>query len=809
MHPDVDRLLVELTLEEEVALLSGADTWRTAAIERLGIAPLKMSDGPVGVRGDGAATAACFPSAIALAATFDPDLVEEVGRALADELGSKGSQLLLAPTVNLARHPLGGRNFECYGEDPALTATMGVALIRGVQHDGHGACVKHYVVNDTEYRRLSVSVEVDERPLREVYLAPFEAAVEAGVWAVMAAYPRIGGTFATEHAPLLTGVLRDEWGFDGVVISDWGATHHPSAVAAGMDLEMPGPPRALGDRLVDAVRRGEVDEADVDRAVARVLDLLERGGRLGGPALPAESAIDRPEHRALIRRAGATGMVLVRNDGILPLSLPALRRVAVVGPNGEPGRIQGGGSAQVPAHRSVSPVEGLRARLGAGVEVTWSQGCLTHRYLPMVPSGAWSADEGVTRPVQVETFATPDLSGEPVAQRASSRIGAFHQGPQLDLPSPVSWSRRWRARYVASATGPHTFGVTAVGPSRVVVDGVEVVDNWTDPQPGGSFFAKGSTEARGVVELERGQEAEIVVEWSRAPDPDVVGLRFGVLPPVDEEDLLATAERQAAAADVVVAVVGLDAEWETEGVDRAGWELPGRQAELVERVLAANPRTVVVVNAGGVVHLPWLDRAPATLLAWYPGQELGDALADVLVGAVDPGGRMPLTVPARLADAPTWLDVPGDGGSLFYREGLFVGHRWYDARQIEPLVPFGHGLSYARLELGEPELVADRPDEVVVAVDVANRSDRAGRAVVQLYLEPPAGPLTRPVRLLAAFRALDVAGGASGRAELVVPRRRFEVWDPERRAWSLPAGRYRLHVATSSRDLAGSVVVER
>jgi beta-glucosidase len=807
---DLDVVLGQLTFDEKVSLLSGADTWRTTPIERLGIAPLKLSDGPVGVRGDATTTAACFASAIGLAASFDPDLALAVGRALDDELATKGAQVLLGPTVNLARHPLGGRNFECYGEDPLLAATMAAAMITGIQARGRGACVKHFVANDTEYRRLSVSVEVDERTLREVYLAPFEAAVTAGVWAVMAAYPRIGGTHATEHRDLLDGVLRREWGFGGVVVSDWGATHSPRAAAAGTDLEMPGPARAYGDRLVGAVRRGEVSEADVDRRARAVLGLLSRAGRIGGPPLGAESAVDRAEHRDLIRRAGAAGTVLVRNDALLPLDPSVLSRVAVIGPNAHPGRIQGGGSAQVPAHRAVSPLEGLRQGLGGGVVVDWHPGCLAHKFLPQVPLEAWCDAGEVERPVRLEVFPTPDLSGDPVQARATRRIGALIQGLQDGMPDPMSWSRRWRGRYRAGASGPHTFGVTAVGPARVLVDGALVVDNWTAPLPGESFFTKGSAEARSAVDLEAGQEVDVVVEWSRGTDPDLVGLRFGILPPTDEDVMMAAAVAAAAAAEVAVVVVGLDADWETEGVDRAGWDLPGRQAELVGRVIDANPRTVVVVNAGGVVDLPWLERAPATLIVWYPGQELGHALADVLLGRVDPGGRLPVTFPARLEDGPTWLDVPGDADRLHYREGLFVGHRWYDARRIEPRIPFGHGLSYAELHLGPPVLAGDRADggaEIVVPVE--NRSERAGRAVVQLYLEPPAGAHTRPVRALAAFAALDVPGRSTVEARLRVPRRRFEVWDPDRSGWVLPSGSYRLRVGASSADLGAAVAVER
>ena len=812
-RPAIQSLLDQLTIDEKVSLLSGADTWQTVAVERLGIGAVKVTDGPNGARGDSTtgARAVCLPASIAVGASFDVELVAEVGRLLGREAVRKGSQVLLAPTINIARHPLGGRNFESFGEDPSLTAAMAVAYITGVQDEGVGACAKHFVANDVEYRRMTVSSEVDERTLREVYLAPFEAVVDAGVWSLMASYPKLNGQHCTEHEWLLTDLLRDEWGFDGLVMSDWGATHHRSRpVNAGLDLEMPGPPRALGAALRSAIDEGEVDEETLDRRVMQVLDLAARAGRIesiddGSIDTIPEQSIDLPEDRALARRAATDGMVLLSNPRDL-LPLAPSKTVAVIGPNASPGVIQGGGSAQLAAHRVIAPLEGLQAELGEWI-VADEVGCLTDRYLPQVDPDDWDGDG---RSVDLQIFATNDLTGEPAVERSVGTVYAMLAGGVAGLPDPDVWSQRWNGRLVIGEGGEHQFSVLATGPSRVFVNGDLVVDNWTDPQPGDAFFQFASSEVIGSVELEAGSVADVTIEWLPEPGGFLSGLRFGHLAPVDEDALLDRAVAAAAGADVAVVVVGLDAEWETESHDRPMFGLPGRQDELVERVLAANPDTVVVINAGGPVDLPWLDDVGAALMAWYPGQEFGSALADVLTGASDPGGRLPVTFPRSLDDAPTAGIVPGDGDLLHYGEGLLVGHRWYDSKGTDPLRPFGYGTSYATFEYGEADLVSggDAGAPAIVELVVRNTSDRSGKAVVQLYSEAPSGAVERPVRQLVGFAAVHLDAGAEETVRVDTTHRAFEIWT-ESDGWHTPSGDYRLHVATSSRDVLQTLTVAR
>ncbi|MCP5033488.1 MAG: glycoside hydrolase family 3 protein [Actinomycetia bacterium] len=833
-----------LTLEEKVTLVSGQDVWRTSAITRLGLGAIKVTDGPVGARGDSTtgARAVCLPATIGLAATFDRDLAIEFGRLLGRETKRKGAQVLLAPTVNMARHPLGGRNFESFGEDPLLTAQMAVAYVQGVQSEGVAACGKHFVANDVEYSRMTISSEVSDTLLREIYLAPFEALVEAGIWSLMASYPKLNGQFCTENHWLLTTLLRHEWGFDGLVMSDWGATHHRSRpILAGLDLEMPGPARAFGPNLLAAIADGEVNEDDIDTRVRAVLDLANRTGRLGlseaesGVDADTERSINEPGEQALARAIAADAMVLVANDGLLPLDETTLSSLAIIGPNAEAAVEQGGGSAQVPAHYVISPLEGFRAAL-PNVELSFQSGCLAHRYLPPIPTDHWLGPDTDTNadtntvgggPITVDEFSDFEPTGEPTRSRRTHSVAAFIHGDQEHRAG----SQRWTGHLPIESSGRYRFAVLAVGRSRVLIDGVLVVDNWTDPQPGEAFFQMASSEVVGEVDLEAGTVAEVVVEWSLGRDALLAGLRFGYLPPVDEDDLLDQAVEAAADADAAVVVVGLNSEWETEGHDRVMYGLPGRQNELIERVTAANPRTVVVVNAGSPVEAPWFDTTAATILAWYPGQELGAAMADVVLGRTEPGGRLPITWPRALADAPFELPMsaagpPDPGATMAYEEGLDIGYRSYDRRDIEPLAPFGFGLGYTTFDLAPPTVTstpadpagsADRGAPVEILVPVTNTGSRRGKAVVQVYLECPAGHDDRPLRQLAGFTTVRADPGQTIEATIVVGPRSFQRWSPTDGPgrdkgdghWVQEAGRYRLHLGTSSRQLQHLIEVER
>lgn len=798
----IDEVLVRMTLEEKVALLAGDGLWTVPGVPRLGIRPLKVSDGPAGVRGNRVLPSTCFPSPSLLGATWDPALVERIGAALAQEAVDKGVQVLLAPTINLQRTALGGRNFECFSEDPWLTARLAAAYVRGLQPRGIGACLKHYVANDQEFERHTVSVEVDERTLREVYLHPFlQAIAEAKPWSVMAAYNRLNGTYCTEHPWLLTHILREELDYDGVVMSDWTATHSTvEALVAGLDLEMPGPPQWRGQKLLEAVRSGQVNEETIDRSVRRMLLLYQRTGRFEeGPPIVEEQAIDRPEHRALIREAAAAGMVLLANDGVLPLDLSQYRRVAIIGPHASRPAPVGGGSAFVRPHRVVSPVEALREAAPA-LELLVEPGVAIYRQVPPL-EGEMLGSTGA----ELAFFGNAELSGEPVVRLPVTSTDLLFLGDMVPGVDPANVSARLRLTLKVPESGHYTFGASALGQIRVLLDGQLIVDNWTNPQRGRSFFGFGSEEVRATVELQAGRSYELVAEYRKAmPGLPVMGLRVGMAHELPEAERMERAVRAAQEADLALVFVGLTPEWESEGFDRESFDLPGAQNELVEAVAKANPNTVVVVTAGSPVHLPWLGRVRALLWAWYAGEEVGHALWDVLTGVREPGGRLPMTYPRRLEDTPAFLHHPGEFGRLRYCEGIFVGYRWYDARAVEPLFPFGFGLSYTRFDYRDLELdraVLGAGEQLAVSCTVENVGERPGSDVVQLYIGFPSGPIRRPPKELRDFARVRLQPGETQRVRFSLRPQDLAYYDEVAGRWIAPAGSYRVLVGPNAQDL--------
>jgi len=798
-RPDHEGTIASLTLEQKVALLTGADSWHTVALP--GVPVLRCSDGPAGVRGtswSGPASAS-FPCGTALGATFDPDLVEEVGRALGREARSKGAQLLLAPTVNLHRTPIGGRNFECMSEDPTLTAHLAVAYVRGVQSEGVAACIKHFVANDTEFERMTISSEVDERTLRELYLVPFEAAVRpldeggANVRSIMSSYNRVNGRYVPDHEGLMRELLRDEWGFDGVVVSDWFAHHDTVASAlAGLDLEMPGPTRERGESLVRAVLDGEVDPSHIDDCVRRLLHLFEWVGLYDGVVAGDETTDDSHETRELIRRAATAGTVLLanreRDDGTVVLPLSRSVSIALIGPNSARGRIQGGGSAQVRANQPVGPLE---AMLAAGLTVRHEEGCRIDKRLPTL-DGSFDV---LFRDVHGST-----------AERHLERLRSVWMDAPAENIDRSHFAADITGSFVPGATGTWTFGLVAAGPAVLRVNGKVVVDI-PEAITGGALFGNASPEIRGTVELEDGIEARVEVALGLWQSAMLRGLMVGAEGP-QQGDPVAAAVLAATDADVAVVVVGTNADWETEGEDRTTMDLPGRQDELIRAVADVNPNTVVVINAGSPVSMPWIDQVAAVLQVWFPGEELGNAVLDVLLGDAEPGGRLPMTVPMRLEDTPAFLSHPGQSGLARYDEHQFIGYRWYDARDIVPRFPFGHGLGYTTWSVGHAEIEGSIDDGFTVRVDITNTGTRGGSTVVQCYVEAPSDGPHRPVRELRGFAKVHAVPGATVTAEIWLPERSFAVWDVAAHAWTVPSGVYHVLVGESSRSLApaGSVV---
>lgn len=808
-HNPIESLLDQMTLQEQVALLSGADFWTTVPIARLNVPAVKLTDGPNGARGgifkDGPSTA-CFPAGIALAATWNPGLVQQAGAALGQEALLKGARVLLAPTVNLQRTVFNGRNFECHSEDPWLSSEMAVAYVRGVQSQGVAATIKHFVGNESEYQRMTMSSDIPERALRELYLLPFERAVkEAGVWAVMTSYNRLDGTFAADHRRLVTQVLREEWGFDGLVMTDWFAGHDTvQSVQAGTDLEMPGPARERGDKLVQAVNEGRLPVQAVRDCARRVLRLMERVGSFQDQVIPAERADDLPAHRALIRELGVQGCVLLKNESrTLPLDKAHGARVALIGSAALVPQIMGGGSATVNAHYRIAPIDALRAQWPQA-SFTHSVGADIHRWVPVLQA-----------PVTIEYFDSPDLDG-PVVQL--QQIDSTEQMWTEQLPAGVTgghFSARARLDYVAQQSGHYQFSLISAGRSRAYINGQLAVDAWTGWSRGETYFTFGCDEVVHAREMQAGERCQITIEYSSAtPEPiPMRALRFGAHRVLGEQDI-AAAVQAASDADLALVFAGLNAEWDNEGLDRNSLELPQRQNELIARVAAANPRTVVVLQTGSPVTLPWLDAVPAVLQAWYPGQECGNSIADVLLGAAEPGGRLTQTWPLRESDSVAFgqpLNYPGQDGHVRYDEGLLIGYRHYQQRGLQTLFPFGHGLSYTEFEYGPIRGLPSRfkaGDSITVEVPVRNTGRRAGQAVVQLYVQDEACSVPRPPRELKGFAKLSLEAGESGLARLTLPMRAFAFFDDSRAAWVAEAGRFQLQAGLSVDQIMASATVE-
>jgi beta-glucosidase len=800
MGDDVQELLSQLSRAEKAGLTGGTTYWETTGVPRLGIAPLLTSDGPNGVRGARwGDISMCLPAPTALAASWNPSLVEEVGTVLGAEAQDIGVRILLAPNVNLHRHPLGGRSFECFSEDPMLSAAMAVAYVKGVQSTGVASSIKHLVCNDQETERMSIDVEVDERALRELYLAPFEAAVtQAGVWSVMAAYNRFRGVYCSENAPLLLGILKEEWGFDGMVVSDYWGTHAAEAVSAGLDLEMPGPPQWMGEHLLLALEEGRVVQEAVDEAAARMLRLIRRTGPSPRP-LPT-----REQRVALARRAAGEGIVLLRNEGVLPLEAGRTGTVALIGPVA--GRLcpQGGGAAEVTPPYVRNPLESLRSRLGAA-EVLHEPGCVLPGPLPFVGPAGLEAPGGV-QGVDVEYFASTDLSGEVVFRESFPQTRLIWSGPPHPALDVGVFSARVATSFSPDETGVWELGLTAVGMARALVDGEVILDN-EGIAMGGSFFSLGTDEVITSLELTAGRpisiELEYRIDYEGLPLAGVcLGIQFR-----PDEDALERAVEAARLAETALVFVGTHNQAESEGEDRSSLELQGEQEALIRAVAAVNERTVVVVNSGAPVAMEWADEVAGILQVWYPGQEGGEAIADVLFGEIDASGRLPTTIPRRIEDTPAYPTFPGSDGVTRYDESIFVGYRHYDSSGIEPRFCFGHGLSYTSVEYRDLVL-SEGEDGVELSFELANVGRRPGAAVAQVYVRRPDSGLVRADRELKAFEKRFLEPGETTRVTLTLAPAAFRHWETEAGGWKVEAGQAEILVGESSRDLRLRGVVE-
>ena len=801
----IDDLLSQMTLEEKISMLAGADLWHSVAVPRLGIPQFKVTDGPNGARGAWGSLASpsvATPVGIALGATWNPALVEKVGNVLADELEAKGAHILLAPTVNIHRTPIAGRNFECFSEDPFLSGMIASAYIKGIQDKGKGACIKHFVANDQEYERFSISSEVDERTLHEIYLEPFRIAIRsAKPWAVMSAYNRVNGIYACEIDHTLKDILKEEWGFDGIVMSDWHGTYDTRVPSGGLELEMPGPARWMAEEHVKtALDKATLTEQALDDKVRRLLGVLEKAGLLENPTLPPERGENRAQHRKVMRAAAREAIVLLKNDGKLPLK--KVQSIAVIGPYANAAQILGGGSSSVTPHYVITPYEGIKNRAGR-IKVETAPGCHIYKNLPAPPPKTLSTADGQPG-LAFKVFNGTEFAGEPVYSTITSRVQLGWFDRSVPNADQECFSVTMEGFFTPQESGSHTLALNAVGWCKLYLDEKLLIDHSHDSDMGRQVTAE--------IDLAGGKSYPIKVEYFWKGNPRWRSLSLGHQPP-QPRDILADAVKLAKNSDVVILVAGLNGEWETEGADRVDMKLPGRQDELIERVVRANKNTIVVLNVGSAVEMPWIDKVPAVVQLWYDGQEQGNALADILFGDENPSGKLPTTFPARLEDNPAYINYPGENGKVHYGEGIFVGYRYYDKKDLEPQFPFGHGLSYTTFEYSNLHLSAKSitPAQILqVKVDVKNTGKAAGKEVVQLYVRDVKSTFARPEKELKAFQKVELKPGQKRTLTFTLDLEAFWYFNTSKNAWAIEAGEFEILVGASSRDirLVGSVTLK-
>ena len=807
MSNRVESWMAELTLEEKCRLLGGASNWRTEPIERLGIPEIKMSDGPNGVRGefsdDDRTPSVVVPVGIVQGATWDPELIARVGDLLGREARRKSVHVLLAPAVNLHRTPVGGRTFEYFSEDPELTAALGAATVAAVQAHEVAVAVKHFVANDTEIERNTVDVIVDERVLRELYLRPFEAAVrDGGAWGVMSAYNQLGGDFCGANDRLLNQVLRHEWGFDGFVVSDWYGAHDTVASAnGGLSIEMPGPARIYGEHLAAAVADGRVDEATVDALARDVLVLIERTHAVERSADEPEQSVDDPAERELCREVAVAGTVLARNhDGALPLAARdggSVPSIALVGPNAADTRIMGGGSSSLLSlpHRSI-----LSALAERVPDLVHEQGCAIDKHTPLPAPDQLVGPDGEPG-LEVRFVNGTETAVEPVhvGRAAVSDLRWFGSLPAGVDPSPATVTIR--GAYVPTVSGPHEFGAIVTGRPEVRIGDHQLTKAGEHLPSGEAFYGYASAEQTVIVDLVAGEPIDLRVELRM--NLPFAGIRIGVRPPSSGDEMQRAVDA-AGRADAAVVVVGTNDDWETEGSDRTTIALPGDQDELVRRVAEVNDRTIVVVNAGAPIAMPWVDDVAAVVIAFFGGMEAGDAVANVLLGDADPGGRLPTSFPRRLEDAPAWPNYQPSDGVQRYDEGFAMGYRGHELSGVEPLFWFGHGLSYGEASWGESTVSADdfaAGESVVVTVPVTATGGRDATVVVQGYVAPVDPPVEREPKALRTWAKTVVAAGTTAEIALTFGPEAFRRWDVEAADWVVDPGDYDLIIAASAGDV--------
>lgn len=799
-------ILSRMTLEQKVDFLGGIRRFYIRGYSDLGIPEQKMSDGPMGLRNYGPSTTL---GGIGLAASWDPALAERVGKVLGEDARARGVHFLLGPGVNIQRAPMCGRNFEYFGEDPFLAGKTAAAYIRGVQSEGVIATVKHFMGNNSEYDRHNTDAEIDERAMREIYLPAFEAAVKEGhVGAIMDSYNLVNGQHATQNPFLNQDILRKDWGFDGIVMSDWSATYDGILAAnSGMDLEMPSGKFMNRETLLPAIQSGKVSQATIDEHVRRILSDAIRFGFLDRDQTELSIPRLNPEGERVALQAARESFVLLKNEGnILPLDKQRVKTIAVIGPDAYPSQANGGGSAHVVPFHAVSYLEGLSAYLGTSVKVLYHPGLKTYREIADATDFT-TEENGGEAGLRAEEFESSDVSGAPLRTHVDQHVN--FGSDTYDSPTPTG-SFRWTGYYTAHTHGNHQFFVLGPGENggfRLFVDDKLVVDNWERATAILNF----ATES-----LQKDSKHKVRLEYYRRNAWGPKRVLFGVLPEAEAVD--AQAREMAKQADVAVVFPGFDSTIETEGGDRT-FLLPPGQDELIKEIAGVNKKTVVVLTAGGNVGMrAWIDDVGALLHGWYSGEEGGTALAQLLFGDFSPSGRLPISLESRWEDNAAYRSYyPNDGPKrVKYTEGVFVGYRHFDHDNVKPLFPFGFGLSYTTFKYSAlrifPAITEDVTTEsagkqirssglpAVVSFDVTNTGSRTAAEVAQVYVGDPHNSVPRPPKELKGFSKVELKPGETKRVSIPLDFRSLAYYDVQGHAWKADPGAFNIYVGRSEAD---------
>ncbi|HXM95857.1 MAG TPA: glycoside hydrolase family 3 C-terminal domain-containing protein [Candidatus Dormibacteraeota bacterium] len=798
-----EELLGKMTLDEKITIIGGIDDFYTRAIKRLGIPSLRMSDGPLGVHDYGPTTA--YPAGIALAASWDTELARRVGSMMGKDARARGVHFILAPGMNIYRAPMNGRNFEYFGEDPYLASRMAVSLIQGIQAQGVIATAKHFAANNQEYGRMDHSSDMDERTLREIYLPAFEASVkEAKVGAIMDAYNLVNGVYMTQNAYLNNTIARKQWGFDGIMMSDWGATHDGIAAAnGGLDLEMPSAAFMNKKTLAPAIQRGEVSLVTIDDKVRHILRKAIEFGFLDHEQTDASIPVLSQEGRDVALEEGRSGMVLLKNERrLLPLDRTKIKSIAIFGPDAYPAVIGGGGSSLTKPFSSLSYLEGISNYLGKNASVLYS---LEAAPLDVIVNHTdFVAALGGPRGLKGEYFNNDDLHGEPALVRTDERVD-FHwgEGSYADNGRVDHFSARWTGYFVPRTDDDYKFYVSADDGARLYINDERVIDDWQRHAETLDTYS---------MHMEPGKTYKIRLEYFE--NVGTATVRLGVA--AATQTLSAETKALAAKADAVVVCVGFDPSTESEGGDRT-FRLPGGQDAFIRQIAAANKNVIVILTAGGNVDMTrWIDQIPALLHAWYPGQEGGTALAQILFGEVSPSGKLPASFERRWEDNAAFGSYyPKEGSKqIEYKEGLFVGYRHFDREtQVKPLFPFGYGLSYTTFQYSDLKItpLSSNLDAVTVSFNVKNVGSRAGAEVAEVYVGDSHASVPRPVKELKAFAKVNLRPGETKRVTTSLDRRAFSFFDIEKGDWKAEPGKFSILVGSSSAkiELQGEFVLKQ